>query len=442
MEDSIRLVQDAIGYALEAGARKVRVTLNRSVENLVATLNGEIDKVTHCEDRSLSFAIFADGRYGSFSTDKLDTRSLKTFLEKAVGIVKMMAPDECRNLPSPERCCTSATTGNELDLIDATFEDISPEMRRRIALDAAIFGKIGEEGFKLISEEGEYSDSRYQTVIMDSQGLKCLHTEDNFDYGVEVTIEADGDKYSGWWWNSSSRLLGLNAAECGREAVRRAASQIGSSPIKSVRTNMVIDSDVASKVVSPILNALNAYSIQQNNSFLNDSLGKSRFGEGLTIIDLPHIPGQTCSKLFDSEGVATYEAPIIEKGVVRQYFVNSYMSAKLGIAPTVEDATRPKVMPWPEKGLTRQDILARCSEGILVTEFNGGNSNSSTGDFSYGVEGFEFRNGRIVRPVSGMLVTGNFITLWNKLIAAGDDARPCMSKLIPTLAFADVDFSG
>ena len=442
MEDSIRLVQDAIGYALEAGARKVRVTLNRSVENLVATLNGEIDKVTHCEDRSLSFAIFADGRYGSFSTDKLDTRSLRTFLEKAVGIVKMMAPDECRNLPSPERCCTSATTGNELDLTDATFEDISPEMRRRIALDAAIFGKVGEEGFKLISEEGEYSDSRYQTVIMDSQGLKCLHTEDNFDYGVEVTIEADGDKYSGWWWNSSSRLLGLNAAECGREAVRRAASQIGSSPIKSVRTNMVIDNDVASKVVSPILNALNAYSIQQNNSFLNDSLGKSRFGEGLTIIDLPHIPGQTCSKLFDSEGVATYEAPIIEKGVVRQYFVNSYMSAKLGIAPTVEDATRPKVMPWPEKGLTRQDILARCSEGILVTEFNGGNSNSSTGDFSYGVEGFEFRNGRIVRPVSGMLVTGNFITLWNKLIAAGDDARPCMSKLIPTLAFADVDFSG
>ncbi|MCQ2181322.1 MAG: TldD/PmbA family protein [Bacteroidales bacterium] len=442
MEDSIRLVQDAIGYALEAGARKVRVTLNRSVENLVATLNGEIDKVTHCEDRSLSFAIFADGRYGSFSTDKLDTRSLKTFLEKAVGIVKMMAPDECRNLPSPERCCTSATTGNELDLTDATFEDISPEMRRRIALDAAIFGKVGEEGFKLISEEGEYSDSRYQTVIMDSQGLKCLHTEDNFDYGVEVTIEADGDKYSGWWWNSSSRLLGLNAAECGREAVRRAASQIGSSPIKSVRTNMVIDSDVASKVVSPILNALNAYSIQQNNSFLNDSLGKAIFGEGLTIIDLPHIPGQTCSKLFDSEGVATYEAPIIEKGVVRQYFVNSYMSAKLGIAPTVEDATRPKVMPWPEKGLTRQDILARCSEGILVTEFNGGNSNSSTGDFSYGVEGFEFRNGRIVRPVSGMLVTGNFITLWNRLIAAGDDARPCMSKLIPTLAFADVDFSG
>ena len=41
-----------------------------------------------------------------------------------------------------------------------------------------------------------------------------------------------------------------------------------------------------------------------------------------------------------------------------------------------------------------------------------------------------------------MLVTGNFLTLWGKLIAAGDDSRPCKGKLIPTLAFADVDFSG
>jgi len=47
-----------------------------------------------------------------------------------------------------------------------------------------------------------------------------------------------------------------------------------------------------------------------------------------------------------------------------------------------------------------------------------------------------------VRPVSGMLMTGNFLTLWAHLLAAGDDARPCQTKLIPTLAFGEVDFSG
>ena len=442
MEDEIRIAEEALAAALAAGADKARVTLSKSTEDLTATLNGEIDKVTHCEDSSLSFAIFADGRFGSFSTNKIDRDSLEAFLKRAVSIVKMMAPDSCRNLPSPERCCTTAISGNELDLIDCRYDSITPEMRRDIALKASVFNGTTDGSFKIISEEGEYSDSRYRTVVVDSQGLRCVHVEDNFDYGVEITIESDGDKYSGYWWDSSSRLESLAYRECGRKALENAVAQIGSDTAGSRKCNMVIDSNVASKVVSPVLNALNAYSIQQNNSFLADSLGKKVFSEGMNIVDCPHINGQTCSKLFDSEGVATHEGPIIRNGVVSTFFANTYMSAKLGIAPTVEEATRPEVMPYPKKGLDRDAILALCGDGIYVTEFNGGNCNSSTGDFSYGIAGFLFENGRIVRPVSEMLVTGNFITLWNNLIAAGEDARPCMSKLIPTLAFADVDFNG
>ncbi len=83
-----------------------------------------------------------------------------------------------------------------------------------------------------------------------------------------------------------------------------------------------------------------------------------------------------------------------------------------------------------------------CSgEGILVTGFNGGNSNSSTGDFSYGIEGFAFKDGKICHPVREMLVTGNFLTLWNNLLAAGCDARACSARQIPTLAFKNVDIS-
>ena len=84
---------------------------------------------------------------------------------------------------------------------------------------------------------------------------------------------------------------------------------------------------------------------------------------------------------------------------------------------------------------------AGSMNGILITGFNGGNSNSATGDFSFGVEGFLFKDGRIVHPVREILITGNLLTLWNNLLAAGDDARTCKSKIIPTLAFKEVDFS-
>lgn len=432
----IELVRESLDMARQAGAEKARATLCRSEEDLVATLNGEVDRVTHCVDSSLSFALFADGRFGSFSTNKLDQASLRDFLESSVKTVRTISKDECRDLPDPRRCCSKAITGDELGLTDCRRESMTPEERIRMALDASVY----RDG--ILSEEGEYSDSIYKTVVMDTDGVLCLHSETSFDYGVEITIEEDGEKYSGYWWDSASHLDALDARSCGEKALARSRAQVGSDAVPGGRYNMVVDSEVASKMVSPVLRALNAFSIQQNNSFLVDSLGKRPFPEGLTIMDLPHIKGQTCSKLFDSEGVATAETPIIRSGEVCEYFVNTYMSRKLGIAPTVEEATRPKVLPWPESGLGRSDILKICGDGILVTDFNGGNSNPVTGDFSYGIEGFLFENGKVSRPVSGMLVTGNFLSLWKKLIAAGDDARDCMSKLIPTLAFADVDFSG
>lgn len=443
--EELDLTRQALKTALEAGAQNARATLNKSTEDLIATLNGEVDKVTHCEDRSLSLSLFVDGRYGSFSTNRLEKESLRDFIFKAAGITRLLAEDPFRVLPSPERQCRNAVTGLEMGLFDPEVEKIGSEDRIASALAAAAFGKGLDEGgdWKLLSEEGEYSNAVYDMFIADTQGLECRHTESCTDYGVEVTIEdGNGDKYSGWWWDSASSRAGFDASDCGAEALRKASAQIGSEAIAGGKYNMVVESDVASKLVSPILRALSGYSVQQNDSFLMGSLGKQLFPEGLTIMDCPHIKGQTGSKLFDSEGVATEDAPIIDRGTVSRYFINTYMAGKLGMEPTVEEAIRPRVMPWPKAGMSRQDLMDLCGSGILVTEFNGGNSNSATGDFSYGIEGFLFEDGKIVKPVSGMLVTGNFIQLWQGLLGIADDARSCMSKLIPTLAFSNVDFNG
>lgn len=443
LEDK-ELVARAIELALEAGAQAARVTYNRSTEDLVATLNSKIDRVTHTCDHSMSFALFVDGSYGSFSTNKLSEEALKDFLSKAVQIARTLAADPHRSLPSAERCCHNAITGNELGLVDPTWVDISPSDRLQTALDAAIMGREhgGSQDWQIVSEEGEYSDSLSDVIIMDSDGLCCAHSETSFDYCVETTIECEGEKYSSYAWDSSAFRQGLDARSCGERALQRAVGQIGADTIESGKYNMVVDRELASRMVSPILRALGGYSLQQNNSFLMDSLDKKLFPEGLNIIDVPHIKGQTCSKLFDSEGVATKEAAIIEKGVVKQWFVNTYISSKMGIEPSIEDATRLYLLPYPQEGLDAKAIMKMCGNGIYVTGFNGGNSNAVSGDFSYGVEGFYFENGEIVKPISGMLVTGNFLKLYEGFIAAGSDTRACMSKLIPTLAFCNVDFSG
>jgi PmbA protein len=151
----------------------------------------------------------------------------------------------------------------------------------------------------------------------------------------------------------------------------------------------------------------------------------------------------------DSEGVSTKDAPVIKDGVVCQYFINTYNAAKMGIEPTVEDASRPCLMPYlkdkeladGEISVSLRDILQFCRNGILVTGFNGGNTNPVTGDFSFGIEGFAFSKGKITHPVREMLITGNLKDLWNNLIAAGTDARPSSRWQIPSIAFENVSFS-
>ncbi|MBO4743453.1 MAG: TldD/PmbA family protein, partial [Bacteroidales bacterium] len=337
-QEEIGLARESLQYALQCGASAARITLTKSTEDLVATLDGEIDKVTRCADRSMNMALFVDGRYGSFSINKLDRETLQGFIAEAIKTVRMLAPDPFRCLPVPARYCRKAWTGRELGIYDNTYESTTPADRVQRALDAAVWGKA-PQGVTLVSEEGEYSDSEYDTYVLDSQGLECRHTETSFDYGVEVTIQdSEGNKYSDYWWTASPFLRSFDASQCGLTAVQRASAQIGSEPVSSGKYKMVVGTEVASRLVSPLLNALNAYSIQQGNSFLVGSDGRQIFAAGLNIMDEPWRKGEAGSKLFDGEGVATTEAPIIENGTVRRYFINSYMAGKLGMAPTVEDA--------------------------------------------------------------------------------------------------------
>lgn len=446
--EELDLAKYCIGKGQEYGADAVRITLSKSTQDLFALLNGELERVTHSVDRSISFGIFAAKRYGTFSTNRLEKSHLEGFLKKAVKTVLMLQEDENRKLASVERTEKNAITGYECGLFDSEYETMSPERRIEIARQSSVYGKYGKtDDYNFISEEIEYSDSYYETLTLDSNGLNCRHIETSFEVVCEVTIEdKEGNKTTGQWWDASPKLSGLTKESCGEKALAKAVANLFPKEFPSGKYRMIVDAEVASRVAMPLINALNGYSIQQQNSFLNESLGKQIFHKGLNIIDKPRVEGLSGAKLYDSEGVSTSNHAIIENGVVKEYFINTYMSGKMNMSPTTEDAYRPCFLPYSDEDKIPQNydteaLMRQCDSGILVTGFNGGNSNSATGDFSYGVEGFVFENGSIKYPVKGMVITGNFITLWNNLIAVGNNARLAMSRQIPSLAFKDVDFS-
>ncbi|MBO4434669.1 MAG: TldD/PmbA family protein [Bacteroidales bacterium] len=442
-QEEIVLAKECMEFALRSGADAVRITLNKNLTDLVGILNGEVDKVSHSLDRSLQIALFVDGRYGAFSSNRLEKSKLEEFVLGAIGTVKMLEEDKFRKLPEAERKVKGVSTGMEPGLYDPACLDVDETFRRKMAMDLSLWKEKEslEKGFTILSEEAEYSDSVSDLVVMDSDGLYARHCETAFEIVSEFTIaDPDGRLFSGYWWDSSWRLAGVDPSACARKALERTVEQMNPMAMPGGKYSVVVDSECASRLLSPVLSALGGFAVQQNNSFLADDLGRKVFAEKMTLVDLPLEKGATGARLFDSEGVATREMPVIDHGVVKTFFLNTYIAGKMGMEPTVEDSTRVKLMPVGEC----RDIaglMAAVGEGILITGFNGGNSNAATGDFSYGIEGFYFRDGRIVHPVRELLMTGNFKTLWNSLSLVADDARPCLVKQIPSLVFSSADMS-
>lgn len=458
-EEETRIADRSVVLALEAGASAVQVTLDKARTEIYALLDGELDNIRQTGDRALTFKVYADGRYGVFSTNRLEESSIRDLLVKAVQNVRMLAPDRFRKLPAKEDTANDAVRGDEMGLVWYGYDTVTADEKLAMAKNVSVFAEFREaapdRNWKVVSEEVEYNNTLTDTYLTNSDGIHCRHTETSFEVCAQVTVEDNaGDKYSGFWWDYSISPEKVRASDCGHKAVMQAVSQIGPVNADGGRYVMVVSNRIAGRLLQPVLDALGGRAIQQKSSFLTDSLGKQIFAKGLNIMDMPREKGKCGAILFEQDGRACLNREIITDGVVMEYFISTYMSGKLDMPATSECANRPVVKPFISSELVEgkdnasvsgsigeAEILGLCGSGILVADFNGGNCNAATGDFSYGVEGLLFENGKVTAPICNMLITGNIVELWNNLIAAGNDPLDGMSRQVPTVAFKDVNFS-
>lgn len=533
------IADKSVQMALDAGASAVMVSLDKAKTEIYALLDGEIDNIRQTGDRSLTFNIYADGKYGTFSTNRFEEESLRDFLCKAVETVRMLVADPFRGLPDKKDLATDAVNGDEMGLCWYGYDSVSSDEKLEMARRVSVFGEFSapssDRNWRVVSEEVEYNNTLSDTYLTSSDGCRCRQTETSFEVSSQVTVEDnEGNKYSGLWWDYGVSPEKVLSSECGRKAVEMAVMQIAPVNADKGKYTMVVSRLVSGRLLQPVLNALSSLSVYQKSSFLVDALGKQVFSKGLNVMDMPLEKGKSGAILFETDGRACRNREIITDGVVKENFTSIYMSRKLGIPPTSSCPNRPVLQPFvseellggehrgvsgagldgsglcgdcgevsvagrgvergaergavngggrgvefgavnggergvergvvngggrgtelaggigSERGLkvdpfvndiAQRDILELCGSGILVTDFNGGNCNSATGDFSYGVSGFLFENGKITSPIDSMLITGNMTDLWSNLLAAGSDPVPGMSHQVPTLAFRDVTFN-
>ncbi len=435
-EEKYSIARWAMEHALKNGADAARVTISNNNSSTVEVREEKIDKLEEANRNSMRINLYVNNRYSSISSNRLSNQEeLGRFIEEAIAGTGYLSEDEFRALPDPALYYKGG--GEDLKTVDRQFASHDPGQKidQAMAIEKEVLGKDD----RIISVTSTYRDGLSGDVMVASNGFEGDRENSYYSLVASVSVN-DGDaRPQGYWYESAIFHDELVKEGIGMEALKRALDKLGQKKIKSGSMPMVIENRLAGRALDPVISALNGSSIQQKNSFLIGMMGE-RIGSGLmTIVDDPFIVSGRGSRLYDSEGLATKRRDIVEGGILRNYFIDTYYGKKLEMEPTTGETTNLVFVPG-EKDLA--GLLAGIDYGIFVTGFNGGNSNGSTGDFSYGIEGFLVENGKLTQPVSEMNITGNFREMWDNLIAVGNDVYTGSSWRLPSLVFDKVSFSG
>ena len=431
-----KLAQWAMEFALKNGCQASRVSLYNGSSSSFEIRDMKMDRLQQASENSLVIQLYVDGRFGSFSTNRLNKKELESFIRNGIASTRFLAEDKARTLPDASLYYQGG--GTDLQLMDPKFDTIQPD--DKVALAMNVCNEMMGKDKRIISANSSYGDEKYFKYMIASNGFEGEASSSSFSLVASVSIKGEGDaRPESYWYDSYLYYDTLIKEGLGDKALERVMRKLGQKKVASGKYQAVIDNMNAGLALSPIISALYGSSIQQKNSFLLDKLNQKVLGDKLTLIDEPHLIKASGARYFDNEGVATKRMPVFENGVLKTYFIDTYSANKMETKQTISS---PSILTMQMGNKDTDGLIASVNKGILITGFNGGNCNSSTGDFSYGIEGFLIEKGKLTQPISEMNVTGNMITLWNNLVEVGNDPRQSSSWRIPGLLFDEVDFSG
>lgn len=433
---------DICPWVIETSAKlgaqdcKVRFSKRRFVE--VKYRERKPETIKEAFTNWLSMELLVDGKYIAQSTPDLREKALTDFISKAIENARLLEEDPFRTLPDPSYY--EGRTEKDLDIVDPNYKSYSPQDRHQM-VQSIEDACLKEGGEKVISVTANVYDHFYEEEIMNSKGFTGSVEATECWTSANMTLQDEGDRRPNGYFSAGVRKLDdmLSPEFIGIETARRTKDLIGGKKIKSENLPVIIENRTTSRVLGGFIGAMYGRNVQQNSSFLIDKKGKQIGSRHFSLIDDPLLKKGLRSCLYDGDGFPAKYREMISNGVLNDYYIDWYYSRKLGVDPTTGGPTN-LIIPPGEKSTT--EIMKELGRGIYITGFIGGNSNSTTGDFSVGIIGHLFENGVPVQPIAEMNIADNHLQFWNKLIATANDPWIYGGWRIPSLVFEDVMVSG
>ena len=331
----LELARAATSGARHAGAADVRAVAYRSREVRLEWRDGRIDRIRENTEQGIHLALYVAGRYSADFTSDVRPEALDTFIRESVAMTRPLAPDRHRHLPDPARY--RGMPARDLELYDAATPAVLPEQRvARVQQTEQVVRDLNHGRASLNSVSSSLANYTTQVACVTTNGFEGEERSSATWHAVEVSIDAEGGRKPLGGDYAGARFLGdlPSPQELGRGALERGLAQVGSRQVPTGNYDVIIENRAAPDFSGHMLRAMGGELVQQKQSFLAGKLGEAIAARGLSLTSDPHLPRGLGSTAFDGEGMVTRPLSVIEHGVLKNYFLDTYFASKLEMAPT------------------------------------------------------------------------------------------------------------
>ncbi|MBX3312793.1 MAG: TldD/PmbA family protein [Actinobacteria bacterium] len=281
-----------------------------------------------------------------------------------------------------------------------------------------------------------YGDSRRRFLVANSDGL--LTGDDQTRTLFVVGVVASGDTGMQTGRRSVGHTMGFelfdryHVEDLAREAAAQAITKLSARPAPSGALPVVIGPGGGGVLFHEACgHGLEADHIQKDVSVFAGRVGELVASPLVTIVDDGAMPNEWGTFTVDDEGTPAQRNVLIQDGVLTDFMWDRLRARKEG-RPLSGNGRRQSYQHLPMVRMTNTyltngetdpaDILADTPSGVYVTHLGGGQVNTATGDFVFGMtEAYLIEDGRITEPLREGNLIGNGPKVLEAIDAVGND---------------------
>ncbi|MHB1700722.1 MAG: TldD/PmbA family protein [Acidobacteriaceae bacterium] len=465
LSDLKQLASDVVARARKAGASDAEAVVAEGDEFSVLVRLGQVETLKESGSRAMGLRVFFGRRTASTSTSDFSADGIERLVAGAVSLARITSEDPFAGLPDADQfgitraSATGGDAGHPDDNLGLYFDDVyslPPNQRLDYARRAEAAAMAVDTRIQN-SDGGSFDAATGHKILANSRGFIG---EKRSSYcsvsAMPIAQDATGGMQRDYWYSAARTLRKLESPEAiGKEAARRTLRRLNARRVPTQKVPIVFAAEIARSIMGNIFEAANGDAIYRSASFFAGKLGEQVAGENITVIDdgtmvFPDGVGGFGTTPFDGEGLPSRRTVVVERGVLKNYLLNTYTARKLNMKSTGNASRGLAGNPgigagnfYLEPGeVTPEQLIGDVKQGLYVTETMGFGVNLVTGDYSQGASGLWIENGELAYAVEEITIAGNLKDMYKNISAIGNDLVFRSSSASPTIRVEGMTIAG